>query len=105
MGLAETLWSDPVDFLRAAQPEDPVLFLSPAALQAQANRFLRGFPGLTTYAVKANPDEAVLTNLAAAGIAAFDVASPEEIALIRRIAPKAALHYNNPVRSRAEIGF
>ena len=105
MGISETIWADPVEFLRAVGPNDPVLFLSPAALQAQARRFLAGFPGLVTYAVKANPEEAVLVNLAAAGIAAFDVASPDEIALIRRLAPGAVLHYNNPVRARHEIEF
>lgn len=105
MGFADSLWSDPVDYLRAHQPEDPVLFLSPAALQAQARRFLSGFPGLVTYAVKANPDETILANLAAAGITGFDVASPEEIALVRRLIPGAALHYNNPVRARAEIAL
>ena len=105
MGFADTIWTDPVDYLCAVQPEDPVLFLSPPALQAQARRFLGGFPGLTTYAVKSNPDEAVITNLATAGIRGFDVASPDEIALIRRLCPGAVLHYNNPVRARSEIAF
>lgn len=105
MGYAETIWSDPVDFLRATAPDHPVLLLSPGALQAQAQRFLAGFAGLVTYAVKANPDDSVITNLAAAGITGFDVASPGEIALIRRLVPDAALHYNNPVRTRAEIAF
>ncbi len=105
MGISHTLWANPVDYLRATGPFDPVLFLSPAALQAQARRFLAGFPGLVTYAVKANPEEAVITNLATAGIAGFDVASPEEIALIRRLVPGATLHYNNPVRARHEIVF
>ena len=103
MGVTQTIWADPVDYLRAMAPRDPVMFLSPAALQAQAQRFLTGFPGLVTYAVKANPDEAVIVNLAAAGLAGFDVASPEEIRLIRRLVPGAALHYNNPVRARHEI--
>ncbi|MFN3954690.1 MAG: type III PLP-dependent enzyme [Pararhodobacter sp.] len=105
MGFSETIWASPVEFLRSVGPNDPVLFLSPAALQAQARRFLAGFPGLVTYAVKANPEEAVIVNLAAAGIMAFDVASPEEIALIRRLVPGAVLHYNNPVRARHEIEF
>lgn len=105
MGITQKIWNDPVDYLRSAGPNDPVLFLSPAILQAQAQRFIAGFPGLVTYAVKANPEEAVIDNLAAAGIAAFDVASPEEIALIRRLVPEAALHYNNPVRARHEIVF
>ncbi|TMV54884.1 type III PLP-dependent enzyme, partial [Thioclava sp. BHET1] len=54
-------------------------------------------------AVKSNPAEIVVENLAAAGIRGFDVASPNEIRMIRRLAPEAALHYNNPVRDRAEI--
>jgi ornithine decarboxylase len=62
-----------------------------------------GFPGLVTYAVKSNPDEVVLENLVAAGITGFDVASPAEIETIARIAPSAAMHYNNPVRTREEI--
>lgn len=105
MGISQTVWSDPVDYLRATGPNDPVLFLAPAALQAQARRFIEGFPGLVTYAVKANPEEAVIDTLAEAGIGAFDVASPEEIGLIRRKVPHAALHYNNPVRARHEIVF
>ncbi len=105
MGFSETIWSDPVEFLRASGPNDPVMFLSPAVLQAQAHRFLDGFPGMVTYAVKSNPDESVIVNLAAAGITGFDVASPEEIAMIRRLVPDAALHYNNPVRARHEIVF
>jgi ornithine decarboxylase len=57
-----------------------------------------------TYAVKSNPEEAVIENLAAAGVCGFDVASPFEMRMIRRLVPEAALHYNNPVRSRSEIG-
>jgi len=105
MGISQTIWNDPVDYLQAVGPHDPALFLAPGALQSQAKRFQAGFPGLVTYAVKSNPEETVVTNLAAAGITAFDVASPEEIALIRRLVPDAALHYNNPVRARHEIVF
>lgn len=103
MGFSETIWSDPVEYLASVGPNDPVLFLSPAALQGQARRFLDGFPGLVTYAVKSNPHETIITNLAAAGVTGFDVASPEEIGMIRRLVPNAALHYNNPVRARYEI--
>ncbi|GAB4265306.1 MAG: type III PLP-dependent enzyme [Pararhodobacter sp.] len=103
MGRSETLWSDPVAYLRSMQPHDPVAFLSPPALHRQVRRFQDGFPGQVTYAVKANPDDSVIANLAAAGITGFDVASPGEIALIRRLVPGTALHYNNPVRARHEI--
>ena len=103
MGLTKTIWADPPEYLRMQQPEHPVLFFAPSVLQATARRFLAGFPGLVTYAVKANPDEMVIENLVAAGIRGFDVASPAEIEMIARLAPGAAMHYNNPVRSRSEI--
>jgi ornithine decarboxylase len=105
MGLSKTIWANPAEYLRTVQPENPVLFFAPTALQAMARRFIDGFPGLVTYAVKSNPDESVIVNLIAAGIRGFDVASPFEIGLIRRLAPDAALHYHNPVRSQAEIAF
>ena len=105
MGLSKTIWSNPSEFLRTVQPENPVLFFSPAALQAAARRFIDGFPGLVTYAVKTNPADVVIENLAAAGVRGYDVASPNEMRLIRRIAPDAAMHYNNPVRGRSEIAF
>lgn len=103
MGLSKTIWTNPTEFLRNQQPEHPVLFFSPSALQAAARRFIDGFPGMVTYAVKSNPGEEVIENLAAAGVRGYDCASPFEIDLIRRLAPDAAIHYNNPVRSLAEI--
>ncbi|MCB2110145.1 MAG: type III PLP-dependent enzyme [Defluviimonas sp.] len=105
MGLSKTIWANPSEFLRIQQPVDPVMFFAPSVLQATARRFLDGFPGLVTYAVKSNPDEMVIQNLVAAGISGFDVASPAEIELIARLAPSAAMHYNNPVRARHEIGY
>ncbi len=105
MGLSKTIWTNPTEFLKTQQPENPVLFFAPSVLQAMARRFMDGFPGLVTYAVKSNPGEEVIENLVAAGLRGFDCASPFEIELIRRLAPEAAIHYNNPVRSRAEIRY
>ncbi|MGV8987417.1 MAG: type III PLP-dependent enzyme [Cypionkella sp.] len=103
MGLSKTIWTNPTEYLRNQQPENPVLFFAPQVVQATARRFLDGFPGLVTYAVKSNPSEEMIENLIAAGIEGFDCASPFEIDLIRRLDPDAAIHYHNPVRSRAEI--
>ena len=105
MGLSKTIWTNPTEFLKVQQPENPVLFFAPSVAQALARRFIEGFPGLVTYAVKANPGEEMVENLVTAGIKGIDCASPFEIDLIRRLAPDAAIHYNNPVRSRAEILF
>ncbi|MCB5410500.1 type III PLP-dependent enzyme [Pseudogemmobacter faecipullorum] len=103
MGLSRTIWNNPTEFIRLHQPENPVLFFAPTVAQAAARRFITGFPGLVTYAVKSNPGEEMISNLATAGITGFDCASPFEIDLIRRLVPEAAIHYHNPVRSLAEI--
>ena len=105
MNITSEIWNSPSDYLLSRAPDHPVHFFAPAALQAQAKRFLEGFNGLVTYAVKANPEQAVLSNLLAAGVTALDVASPSEIRLLREMAPHAVLHYNNPVRSKTEIRY
>ena len=58
----------PAEIIRNLQPENPVMVFAPSVLRATAQRFLQGFPGLVTYAVKSNPDEAVIRTLAAAGV-------------------------------------
>ena len=68
MGLSKTIWTNPTEFLKQQQPENPVLFFAPSAVQAVARRFLTGFPGLVTYAAKSNPGEEMVENLVAAGI-------------------------------------
>lgn len=103
MGHDKTVWDNPADIIRHLHPEHPVMVFAPTVLQDKARQFIEGFPGLVTYAVKSNPDEAVIQNLVTAGIRGFDVASPFEIDLIGRMAPAAARHYHNPVRARSEI--
>ncbi len=83
--------------------DGPLHLFAPSVLSARVAAFQRGFPGQVTFAVKSNPDHEVISALWAAGIAGFDVASPKEIALVRSLCPGAELHYNNPVRSRAEV--
>lgn len=96
-------WADPAAHIARAQPDTAVYYFSPEVLQGTARRFCESFPGLVTYAVKANADDAVLANLVAAGLSAFDVASPREMRAVRALCPDAALHYNNPVRSAREV--
>jgi ornithine decarboxylase len=105
MGLSKTIWNRPSEFLATHRPEHPVLMFAPGVLHATARRFIEGFPGMVTYAVKSNPEECVIANLAGAGLRGYDVASAAEIELIRRLQPDARLHYNNPVRTRTEIAY
>ncbi len=99
----KTIWATPQEFLTARHPDRPVAFFCPEVLHNTARAFAAGFPGLVSYAVKANANAAVISNLHAAGVTAYDVASPVEIDLVLAQAPGAMLHYNNPVRSKAEI--
>ena len=99
MTFATTPLTDPISHIAAGGASGPVHYFCRDVLAERVAAF-RAFPGLVTYAVKANPDPLVL---AALDLEGFDVASPEEIALVRETRPGAALHYNNPVRSRAEI--
>lgn len=103
MGHHKTVWENPAEMIRNVQPDNPVMVFAPTVLQECARRFIDGFPGLVTYAVKSNPEEVVIQNLVTAGIRGFDVASPFEIDLIGRLAPQAARHYHNPVRAKFEI--
>ena len=89
-------------FLRT-QPFTPALLWSPSALQARARTFLAAWPGVVTYAVKANPMEAVVEAIRDAGVGAWDVASPFEIAMLGRLDPDGVRHYHNPVRTEGEI--
>lgn len=100
---SQIMTKHPADYLLAAGPDIPVHFFAPSKLAERLKTFQNGFPGLVTFAVKANPMPEIIELLAKGGVKAFDVASPEEIDLIRRIAPQSALHYNNPVRSASEI--
>jgi ornithine decarboxylase len=91
----------PAKHLATEAGELPVHFYAPSALDARLQTFKAHFPGVVTYAVKANPADHVVSQLWAGGLDGFDVASPDEMALIRRLCPGAAMHYNNPVRSRS----
>lgn len=103
MGHNKTVWDNPAEVISNLQPDNPVMVFAPTVLQERVRRFIKGFPGLVTYAVKSNPEEVVVQNLLTAGLNGFDVASPAEIDLIGHLAPGAARHYHNPVRARREI--
>lgn len=87
----------------ADRPEEPVHCLRPAVLAETAREFVEAFPGDVLYAVKCNPDPAVLRALAAGGVTHFDCASLAEIRLVRDMFPDAAIHFMHPVKARAAI--
>jgi len=96
-------YADTRSLIAAEAPDYPAFLFSEAELRRSAALFQLGFDGLVTYAIKANPSDHIVSILADSGVKAFDVASTTEMALVRRLAPHAAMHYNNPIKSRREI--
>jgi ornithine decarboxylase len=84
-------------------PADPVHCLRPAVLSATAARFVASFPGDVLYAVKCNPEPAVMRALYEGGIRHFDAASPGEVRLVRQMFPNAEIHYMHPVKAPGAI--
>ncbi|BBK42162.1 ornithine decarboxylase [Allostella vacuolata] len=91
------------EVVRAHRPEDPLHCLRPGVLAAAARSFVAGFPGDVLYAVKCNPEPAVLRALHSGGVRHFDCASPAEVRLVRQLFPEAEVHYMHPVKGRAAI--
>ena len=91
------------DVIATLRPDAPVMCLCPENARANARRFVAGFPGAVHYAVKANPHPAVMHWLHEAGVEGFDVASIDEMEMLRRELGDVHLAYNHPVKSRADI--
>ena len=85
------------------RPEEPVHCLRPATIAGAARAFLAAFPGETLYAVKCNPEPAVLRALWTGGLRRFDCASIGEVRLVRSMFAGAAIHFMHPVKPRAAI--
>jgi ornithine decarboxylase len=91
------------DLVAAFRPTEPLHCLRPATLSQNAANFVTAFPGVTMYAVKCNPEPAVLRALWDGGVRHFDCASLPEIALVRSMFPEAGIHFMHPIKSRPAI--
>jgi len=91
------------DLVTVERPEEPMHCLRPAAIAAASRAFVQGFPGEVLYAVKCNPEPAVLRAVWEGGVRHFDCASAAEIALVRSLFPEAGIHFMHPVKTRGAI--
>lgn len=87
----------------AAQPAEPMHCLRPTVITDTAARFAQSFQGDVLYAVKCNPEPAVLRAMWEGGIRHFDCASAGEVSLVRQMFPEADIHFMHPVKSRPAI--
>ncbi len=103
VGVAPTRRPTVDEVVAADRPEEPIHCLRPETIADTAHRFIQGFPGDTLYAVKCNPDPAVLRALWDGGVRHFDCASLPEIRLVRGMFPDAAIHFMHPIKARGAI--
>ena len=91
------------ELVNTIRPVDPIYCIRPNSIKSACGWFKSNFPGEILYAVKTNPNEKVIKCIGENGINAFDVASINEIKLIKKIFPKAHAYYMNTVKSREHI--
>jgi len=85
------------------RPVDPIYCIRKNSINTACNWFNKNFPGKVLYAVKTNPHEEVIKEIKNGGIDKFDIASIEEIKIIKKIVPDAECFYMNTIKSREHI--
>ena len=91
------------ELVNTLKPDHPVYCMRPEEIKKSVNFFKKNFPGKILYAVKTNPHEKVLKQIITNGINDFDVASLNEIKLIKKINSKVNLHFMHTVKSKESI--
>ena len=85
------------------KPEKPVYCIRKNSIRSAVNYFTKNFPGKILYAVKTNPHPTVIQQIIDSGVNQFDVASIEEIKIIRNFSQSAKCSYMHTVKSRESI--
>ncbi|OUW73871.1 MAG: ornithine decarboxylase [Pelagibacteraceae bacterium TMED216] len=91
------------ELINKLKPENPVYCIRPESIKKAVDFFKGNFPGKVLYAVKTNPNKIVLKNIIKNGVDCFDVASINEVKLIRKINSKVRLYFMHTVKSREDI--
>ncbi len=91
------------ELVNRLKPVNPVYCIRPETIKNSIKVFKDRFPGKILYAVKTNPNEFVIRNIVKNGIERFDVASINEVKLIRKLSPKSKLYFMHPIKSREDI--
>ncbi len=96
-------FQDVNELVNTLKPDHPVYCIRPESIKTSTEFFKKNFPGKVLYAVKTNPNEKVLKKIIDNNIDDFDVASINEIKLIKKIKSNAKLYFMHTVKSRKDI--
>ena len=91
------------ELVNTLKPDYPVYCIRTESIKISTEFFKKNFPGKVLYAVKTNPNERVLKQIILNGIKHFDVASINEIKLIKKLKPDAKLFFMHTIKSRENI--
>ena len=91
------------EIVNELKPIDPIYCIRLDPIKLACNWFKKNFPGQILYAVKTNPNKTVINEITNNGINKFDIASLEEIKIIKKISHNAECFYMNTIKSREHI--
>ena len=91
------------ELVNTLKPDYPVYCIRTEEIKKSTKFFKDHFPGKVLYAVKTNPHEKVIKHIIASGIRDFDVASLNEIKLIKKIDSNVNLHFMHTIKSKENI--
>jgi len=91
------------ELVNTLKPEYPVYCIRPNSVKKSVEFFKNNFPGKVLYAVKTNPNEKIIKIIINSGIQNFDVASINEVKLIRKIDNKVKIYFMHTIKSRESI--
>ena len=91
------------ELVNELKPDYPVYCIRPKSIRKSTKFFRDNFPGKVLYAVKTNPNEKVIKEIISNGIEDFDVASLNEIKLIKKIKPESNLYFMHTIKTKESI--
>ena len=91
------------ELVNQLKPDKPVYCIRKNSILSASKFIQKKFPGKILYAVKTNPHPEVIKTLTKSGIDQFDVASIEEIKVVKRFSQTAKCSYMHIVKSRESI--
>jgi len=91
------------ELVNLLKPDYPVYCMRLGEIKKSVKFFKEGFPGKILYAVKTNSHEKIIKQIIANGVNDFDVASLNEIKLIKKINSNTNLHFMHTIKSKESI--
>ena len=91
------------ELVNTLKPDYPVYCIRTDEIKKSVKFFRENFPGNILYAVKTNPHEKIIKQIILNGVKDFDVASLNEIKLIKKINSEVNLHFMHTIKSKESI--